>query len=109
MRIRVPRRILLLGAVLALLCALPAVTPSYSVAKPYNWNLDPTDPNSPTGPTKGDGDGGIVKAGTVGGSTYSATTTASSSRIGTSQKTWSILRTYLSLMRMGIGLRWTGF
>ena len=113
MRIRVPRRILLLGFVLAVLCALPAVTPSSSVAKPYNWDLDPMDPNAPGGPIKGDGDGGIVKASYIGGTkTYSATTsttstssTSSSATVSTSQKTWSLLRTYLSLVRWGFGLR----
>ena len=112
MRIRVPRRILLFSVALAMLCALPAVTPSSSVAKPYNWDLDPMDPNSPGGPIKGDGDGGIVKASYVGGTkTYSSTTsttsssTSSTATVSTSQKTWSLLRTYLSLVRWGFGLR----
>ena len=105
MRIRVPRRILLMGIVLALLCALPAVTPSLSSAKPYNWNLDPDDPNAPTGPTKGDGDGGIVKAGYI-GQTSSATTTSSTATVTKTKGTWSILRTYLSLVRWGFGPRW---
>lgn len=108
MRIRVPRRILLLGIALAMLCALPAVTPSSSVAKPYNWDLDPTDPNAPTGPIKGDGDGGIVKASYIGGTTTSSATTSTTTTTTatvTSQKTWSLLRTYLSLVRWGFGLR----
>lgn len=104
MRIRVPRRILLLGIALALLCALPAVTPSLSLAKPFNWNLDPSDPNSPNGPTKGDGDGGIVKAAYV-GQTSSATTSTSTATV-TTKGTWSILRTYLALVRWGFGPRW---
>ena len=108
MRIRVPRRILLMGIALALLCALPAVTPSSSVAKPYNWNLDPTDPSYPTGPISGDGDGTIVKARYVGGTTYETSKTTTTVSV-TSHRTWSLLRTYLSLVRMGIGIRWTGF
>jgi hypothetical protein len=105
MRIRVPRRILLMGIVLALLCALPAVTPSSSVAKPFGWDPRPLgdDPPHPSG----DGDGTIVKARYIGGTTYGTTSTASVSV--TSQRTWSIWRTYLSLVRRGIGIRWTGF
>jgi hypothetical protein len=106
MRIRVPRRILLLGIVLALLFALPAVTPSSVDARPYNWDIDPTDPNHP-GPPKGDGDGTIVKARSI----DAPTTYESSSRttVETSQRTWSVWRTYLSLVRWGFGLRWGGF
>lgn len=106
MRIRVPRRILLLGLVLALLCALPAVTPSYSDARPYNWDEDPNDPNNPTPPPKGDGDGTVVKARYIGDSS------ADAMRAGTTvsqTRTWSLWRTYLSLVRWGFGLRWGGF
>ena len=106
MRIRVPRRILPIGIALVLLCALPAVTPSSSVAKPFNWDLDPTDPNYPGGPIKGDGDGTIVKARYIGGTTYESSSKTTVPVTG--QRTWSIVRTYLSLVRMGIGIRWTG-
>lgn len=105
MRIRVVQRILLLGIVLALLCALPAVTPSTSIAKPYNWDRDPDDPENP-GP-KGDGDGTVVKARYIGGTSYEATRTTTSTV--TSQGTWSIWRTYLSLVRWGFGSRFIGF
>jgi hypothetical protein len=105
MRIRVPRRILLLGIVLALLCALPAVTPSSSVAKPFGWDPRPIGDN-PT-PPSGDGDGTIVKARYIGGTTYDSASKTTLSV--TSQQTWSIWRTYLSLVRGGFGLRWTGF
>ena len=106
MRIRVPRRILLMGIVLALLCALPAVTPSSSDAKPYNWDPRPLGEN-PDPPASGDGDGTIVKARYIGGTTYDS---ASKTTVSvTSQRTWSIWRTYLSLVRRGIGIRWTGF
>ena len=103
MRIRVTQRILLLGIVLALLCALPAVTPSTSYAKPFNWDRDPDDPNNP-GP-KGDGDGTIVKARHIGGASYDATKTTTV----TNQGSWSIWRTYLSLVRWGFGSRFSGF
>ena len=106
MRIRVPRRILMLGFVLSLLYALPAVTSSPTYAKPYNWDHDPSDPTEP-GPTKGDGDGTIVKARYVGGSTTSSSSATQLSVAGSG--TWSIWRTYLSLVRWGIGLRWGGF
>ena len=106
MRIRVTQRILLLGIVLALLCALPAVTPSTSYAKPFNWDRDPTDPENP-GPIGGDGDGTVVKARSIGGTTYEATRQSTVSV--TTSRTWSIWRTYLSLVRVGFGTRWTGF
>lgn len=106
MRIRVTQRILLLGIVLALLCALPAVTPSPTYAKPFNWDKDPSDPNNP-GPTHGDGDGTVVKARYIGGTTYDAAKTSTSTVSVTSQRTWSIWRTYLSLVRLGFGTRWT--
>jgi hypothetical protein len=106
MRIRVPRRIVLLGIVLALLCAIPAVTPSSSVAKPLNY--DPTPIGGGTGgPVSGDGDGGMVKARYIGGTTYDS---ASKTTVSvTSLQTWSIWRTYLLLVRQGIGIRWIGF
>ena len=107
MRIRVTQRILLLGIVLALLCALPAVTPSTSYAKPYNWDKDEGDPENP-GPIGGDGDGTVVKARSIGGgTTYEASRQSTVSR--TTSRTWSIWRTYLSLVRVGFGTRWTGF
>ena len=106
MRSRVIKRILLLGMVLALLCALPAVTPSPSFAKPFNWDMDPDDPNNP-GPTNGDGDGTVVKARSIGDTTYDASRQSTVSV--TSQRTWSIWRTYLSLVRWGFGTRWTWY
>ena len=108
MRIRDSRRILLLGLVLALLCALPAVIPSSVDAKPYNWDRDDDDPNAPgPKPPSGDGDGTVVKARSI----DTPTTYESSGRttVVTRQRTWSIWRTYLSLVRWGFGLRWGGF
>jgi hypothetical protein len=107
MRIRVPRRIVLLGIVLALLCALPAVTPSSSVAKPYSWDPRPIG-DDPTPPASGDGDGTIVKARYIGGTTNVSSSTTSTTSV-TSQRTWSMWRTYLSLLRKGFGLSWTIF
>jgi hypothetical protein len=92
--------------VLAVLCALPAVTPSVSDARPYNWDEDPIDPNNPTNPPKGDGDGTVVKARYVGDTSIDA------ARVGTTvtqPRTWSVWRTYLSLVRWGFGLRWGAF
>jgi hypothetical protein len=108
MRIRDPRRILVLGIVLALLCALPAVIPSSVDAKPYNWDKDPDDPDNPgPKPPSGDGDGTIVKARSIDvPTTYEASSTTT--RV-TRQRTWSIVRTYLSMVRWGFGLRWGGF
>jgi hypothetical protein len=106
MRIRVTQRVLLLGIVLALLCALPAVTPSSSFAKPFNWDRDADDPENP-GPAGGDGDGTVVKARWIGGTTYDATREATVSV--TSQRPRSIWRTYLSLVRWGFGTRWIAY
>jgi hypothetical protein len=103
MRIRVTRRLLLMGIVLALLCALPAVTPTPSFAKPTGWNTGPGSPDDP-GPISGDDDGTIVKARSIGGTTYDATRPVAVSV--TSHRTWSIWRTYLSLVRWGFGTRW---
>lgn len=104
MRIRAVRRILLLGLALALLCALPAVTPSLSDARPNSWVPNPADPDS--GPdSNGDGDGTVVKARYIGGTTDAASGTTTVTR----QRTWNVWRTYLSLVRWGIGLRWSGF
>ena len=104
MRIRVTRRILLMGIVLALLCALPAVTPAPSFAKPIGWSPGPGNPDDP-GPISGDDDGTVVKARSIGGTTYDATRQTTVSV--TSQRTWSIWRTYLSMVRWGFGIRWT--
>jgi hypothetical protein len=110
MRIRVPRRILLLGCALALLCALPAVTPSLSDARPYNWDSDPLDSDSPTPPAKGDGDGTVVKVRYIGESSAEASSvTTTTTTTVTSQRTWSLWRTYLSLVRWSFGIRWGGY
>jgi len=105
MRIRVNRRVLAIGIALTLLCALPAVTPSSSFAKPISWDYEP-DPNNP-GPIKGDGDGTVVKARSIGVTTYDASRLSAGSV--TSQGTWSTWRTYLSLVRWGFATRWIGY
>lgn len=106
MRIRVLRRVVILGTILALLCAIPAVTPSSSFAKPVDWNPFP-DQGGPT-PPSGDGDGTIVKARYIGGTTYDSASKTSTVSV-TSVKTWSVWRTYLSLVRRGIGITWIGY
>ena len=103
MRICVIRRILAIGIALALLCALPAVTPSTSFAKHIGLQGGP-DPDDP-GPTKGDGDGTVVKAHWIGGTTYEATRQSTVSV--SSRGTWSVWRTYLSLVRWGFATRLT--
>ena len=103
MRIRVPRRIVILGIILALLCAIPAVTPSSALAKPFRWDPRPLG-NDPPPPPGGDGDGTIVKARYIGGTTYDSSTKTTVSV--TSSNTWSIWRTYLSLVRRGAGSFW---
>ena len=98
MRIRNPRRILLLGA---LLCALAFVstTPEICLAKPHGWN----DPDGPYEPPGGDGDGPVVKS--VGMSR--TITTLDASRTGTTNTTaTSTVKAYLTALRLGFGWRW---
>lgn len=99
MRIRIPRRILLLGI---LLCALAFVTsaPDPTLAKPYGWN----DPDAPYHPPNGDGDGPIVKAT---GQSSATAPTLDASRTGTSSTTAiSTWKAYLTALRLGYGWRW---
>jgi hypothetical protein len=97
MRIRIPRRFLLLGV---LLCSLAFVTsyPSPTFAKPIPWNPD-------DGPAPGDGDGPVVKGGTS--TSLSATiTTQSNQATRVTTTVGSIWRTYLTVLRLGHGWRW---
>ncbi|HTM01077.1 MAG TPA: hypothetical protein VL503_08145 [Candidatus Omnitrophota bacterium] len=97
MRIRVPRRFLLLGI---LLCSLAFVTavPQTSLAKPIPW-----DPNN--GPDPGDGDGSVVK-GTMAPSFTAIRGTSSSVRTTRVTTTLSIWKAYLTALRLGYGVRW---
>jgi len=100
MRIRIPRRFLLLGILLtslALVATSVATPPSY--AKPYTW----VDPDNPYGPVKGDTDGGLQKSGSIG----SLSTGASATGISVTRASWTTVRMYLLAMRLGYGWRWT--
>jgi hypothetical protein len=97
MRIRIPRRFLLLGV---LLCSLALVTsvPAPIYAKPIPWNPD-------DGPSPGDGDGPVVK-GSGGTSSHFAGSlqTAQTTRVTTTVS--GIWRSYLTVLRLGHGWRW---
>lgn len=98
MRIRVPRRFLLLGILLCSL-ALAASVPQPTLAKPIPWD----DAN---GPDPGDGDGSVVK-----GTHAPAFTpiTGTSSTVRTTKATlttMSIWKAYLTALRLGYGWRW---
>jgi len=98
MRVKVSRRIFGLCLLLTVLCLTPATSPT-AFAKPIGWD-DYPDPNNPPGP-KGDGDGVVVKARVMlpTSSVSSTTTTLSGSSV------WSLVRTYMQLVRMGYGSR----
>ncbi|HET9941560.1 MAG TPA: hypothetical protein VFR25_10725 [Candidatus Eisenbacteria bacterium] len=98
MRVKVSRRLFGMCLLLTVLCLTPATLPT-AYAKPIGWENLP-DPNNPQGP-KGDGDGTVVKAKSMlpTSSVSSAKSTASGSSV------WSLLRTYVQLVRMGYGSR----
>ena len=92
MRIRIPRRFLLLGillASLALVATSVATAPSY--AKPYNW-VDPDNPN-----------GGLQKSGSI----APLSTRDAANGISVTRTSWTSVRMYLLAMRLGYGWRWT--
>ena len=98
MRIRIPRRFLLLAillASLALVATSVATTPSY--AKPIGWD----DPNNPP-PNKGDSDGGLQKSGSI-----APLATRDSATGSVTRTSWTTVRMYLLAMRLGYGWRWT--
>ena len=101
MRIRIPRRFLLLGillASLALVATSVATTPSF--ARPLSWD-DPDNPNPPG--DKGDSDGGLQKSGSI----APLSTRDSASGVGVTRTSWTSVRMYLLAMRLGYGWRWT--
>ena len=98
MRVLVSRRVIGLSLLLAILCMTPAVTPSV-FAKPIGWHDFP-DPDEPDGP-KGDGDGVVVKAGSI--QTDRTATTNTTKVSGGS--VWSSMLEYLRLMWLGYGSR----
>jgi hypothetical protein len=97
MRIRVPRRFLLLGILLCSL-ALVAFAPQTSLAKPLPW-----DPSN--GPYPGDGDGTVVKGTNASSFTMHAGTT-SSTRMKPTVTTLSTWKAYLTALRLGYGWHW---
>jgi hypothetical protein len=100
MRIRIPRRFLLLGILLCSL-ALAASVPQPVHAKPIPWNDE-------NGPSPGDGDGPVVKG--TGASLSSGATLLRSyegtARVTRTTTTGSIWKTYLMTLRLGYGWRW---
>jgi hypothetical protein len=98
MRVLVPRRAIGMVVLFALLC-LPAAS-SHVYAKPVPYD-DKGNPNLP--PPPGDGDGVVVKAGTIGSTPSLATTTTQTSG---RPYGWSWALQYLRLVRMGYGFRW---
>ena len=102
MRSFVPRRLVWVGILFALLWSTttPLVT-SNATAKPIGWD-DVPDPNAPPNP-KGDNDGVVVKAGAINHDrTSTGTTTVSMSR----KSFWSLVTSYVRWVRLTQGLRW---
>jgi hypothetical protein len=96
MRIRIPRRFLLLGI---LLCsfAFAASVPQPTFAKPIPWNDE-------NGPAPGDGDGPVVKGeGTASKASVVTTTTRNTKAVTTVSSMW---KAYLTTLRLGYGWRW---
>ena len=98
MRVLVSRRVIGLSLLLAMLCMMPAVSPSV-FAKPIGWETFP-DPDRPDGP-KGDGDGVVVKAGSIQTDRTATTTTSKAS----GQSMWSSMLEYLRMMWLGYAAR----
>lgn len=97
MRIRIPRRIVLLGVLLtALALVSTSALPTY--AKPIYWN----DPDNPNGPITGDGDGTVVKARAFSTTTTSSTLTRTDRTTSMGARVW---RGYLVALRLGYGWR----
>lgn len=99
MRIRIPRRFLLLAilvASLAIVATSVATAPSF--ARPIGWN----DPDNPP-PSKGDTDGGLQKAGSI----APLSRDAASGGTSVTRASWTTVRMYLLAMRLGYGWRWT--
>jgi hypothetical protein len=96
MRVLVPRRIVGLSLLCALLCLTPVITPP-AHAKPIPYE-DKNDPYAPP-PPSGDGDGTVVKSPSI---------TLNNGSVATIDRAsaWSTLRNYLRLMWLGYGLRW---
>ncbi|HET9251936.1 MAG TPA: hypothetical protein VFP58_07460 [Candidatus Eisenbacteria bacterium] len=98
MRVLVSRRVIGLSLLLAMLCMMPAVSPPV-FAKPIGWENFP-DPDAPDGP-KGDGDGVVVKAGSI---QVDRTATTSTTKVS-GGSVWSSMLEYLRMMWLGYGSR----
>ena len=103
MRIRVPRRLLLLGILLCSLALAVSSVPTTTLAKPIPWNPE-------NGPNPGDGDGSVVKGTTAAAmTTTTATATGTASNVRnprTAVTTLGIWKAYLTALRLGFGWRW---
>lgn len=107
MRIRVPRRFLLLGILLCSLAIVATAVPQTTLAKPIPW--DPT-----FGPLPGDGDGSVVKGTTTSAFVAPTTTVDPSNGVAPSitvrkarvTTPLSIWKAYLTALRLGYGWRW---
>lgn len=107
MRIRVPRRFLLLGILLCSLALVAVAVPQTTLAKPIPW--DPT-----FGPLPGDGDGSVVKGTTTSAITMPPPTVSPSNSVAPSTMVrnvrvttpLSIWKAYLTALRLGYGWRW---
>jgi hypothetical protein len=100
MRIRIPRRFLLLGILLCSL-ALVASVPQSAFAKPIPWS--PED-----GPAPGDGDGPVVKGTGAGAPKSTAIAPSVTAMRNTKAVTTvsSMWKAYLTALRLGYGWRW---
>jgi len=97
MRVLVSRRIVGMFLLLAMFCMIPAISPP-AFAKPIGWENYP-DPDAPEGP-KGDGDGVVVKAGSI-----HTDRTATTTKVTGSGSMWSSMLEYLRMMWLGYGSR----
>lgn len=96
MRVLVSRRVIGLSLLLAMFCMMPAVAPSV-FAKPIGWENHPDAPDDP----KGDGDGVVVKAGSI---QVDRTATTSTTKVN-GGSVWSSMLEYLRMMWLGYGSR----
>lgn len=98
MRVLVPRRMIGLGILMALLCLSPILTPAPVLAKPLPYvDIGPAQPPPPPG----DGDGTVVKAPPMGQSSNPAAALGSA-RTSYGSRYWNFLRLWL----LGYSLRW---
>lgn len=103
MRIRVPGRFIALLAILtAFLCLLPASS-NVAIARPIGWeDVGPIDPNP-----KGDNDGVVLKARTLGNTTVAAEGTGVvAARSSVQRLDMSRLRALFAMVRLDYWLFW---